>query len=188
MKKNIVIAAIIIACLALAVGLYFWLGKSSGPQEKAVPSSLGAEFALPGEIAGLDLNLSPIEDAELPSVDLNIGLDSSGLDLDLTDSLGSLDLGGVAAPSVEAPATGDLNLKNINPNLNIFQPAAQKPSAPSAPAAQNPTPSPSPSQSPAAAPAEYQPSAEDCSQFAAAPSCDYVPADSRDICRKCKGQ
>jgi FtsZ-interacting cell division protein ZipA len=36
-------------------------------------------------------------------------------------------------------------------------------------------------------PADYVPDAATCAQFDAAPSCSYVPAESQDLCNKCKG-
>lgn len=188
--KKALIPIIILAVLAAAVVGYFLLKPDAEKPESPEVGLLdeGEEIpSLPGEIAGLDLSFSGLEEAEMPEINLDLGLETEGLDFEIAADLGEADLEGISSPGVAVPEPeiGSLTVTDFDISLAPAQGSQKQPSSqPVEPEEDPQQPAEVPEETP---PAGYEPSAAECAQFESAPSCDYVPASARDICRQCKG-
>lgn len=110
-------------------------------------------------ISLIDLSNSGLDAVDLPNINFDLGFDLEALNMDL----------GAANP-LSVPNADGLEMPTI-PSMTDFTFEGGSFGGHSG----GSTPPPG-----------YKPDAATCAQFSAAPSCEYVPANVRDLCEQCK--
>ncbi len=164
MKKIIIIFIVV----AIALGAHLLFREKSSIEDDQIIE----DFSF--DLLGIDLRFSELDSVELPRIELNTGLEFEGLGINLEDT--------DTIESVSPNVSFDTSIFNISfPQVNTSIP--QMPTSPS-PGSGTP-PSPGPDEE-GTSPSTWQPNSSDCSLFATAPNCSYVPEQNRDMCEQCK--
>ena len=149
---------ILVAVVVLGAGIYYFLFSSKDEELDALDFD-AVNFG------DFDLSFSSLPPAQIPYIELEEGV-GFGFEAVTVDGI---------RDAVSAPTP---NISFDDSIFNISSPTVNMPSIES-------TGSPSPERG--APPAgQWSPNPADCSRFAAAPSCSYVPEANRGMCEECK--
>ncbi len=205
-KKVILTLVSILVVAALGGGTYYYFNKFS-EQGYGDKQALNDEAIL-NQIENLDLSESGLDSADLPEINMALGFDDA-MNLEAGDSalldVPKVDLDAPDVPAMEPFVFNSGGLEDAFVSQSSASAQSDQESQASQQAAQEAADqaatdaaqeAEAEAKAEAGAPADIEetsapeqtgPSASDCAQFDSAPSCDYVPADVRDICEQCKG-
>ena len=167
MKKILLILLIIVLIILVSFSVWYFAFRDS-------EIISGDENLEP--VGSVDLSDSGLESEILPEINMDLGFNESESGFELGEPMD------LSSPEVDldAPTVPEIERFTYDSSGLGGELAAQA-QAEQTPEGQGGGETTSP-------PAQTGPTAAECSQFDSAPSCDYVPANVRDVCEQCKSQ